>query len=212
MADKVLVLMADIFPTGYFAASNVLKSLSQDERDSSVTVVVGCGPVGLCALVALRHFVKAKGKVFAIDSVPERLAQAKRLGATPLNLNDGAMKQTILDATQGRGADQVLEIVGHTDALQLAYELVRPWGRISSVGVHNGPVGFSGNQAYAKNLRIQFGRCPVRAIFSEALEILRQNADDLEMMIDTVMPLEDVKKGYTLFDERRVQKVVFSLS
>lgn len=32
----------------------------------------------------------------------------------------------------------------------------------------------SGNQAYGKNLRIQMGRCPVRSIFPQALEMLKK--------------------------------------
>jgi hypothetical protein len=32
----------------------------------------------------------------------------------------------------------------------------------------------TGNQAYGKNLRIQMGRCPVRSIFPQALEMLEQ--------------------------------------
>jgi threonine dehydrogenase-like Zn-dependent dehydrogenase len=37
-------------------------------------------------------------------------------------------------------------------------------------------IPFTGNEAYNKNLRIQFGRCPVRAIFPEALELLKTRA------------------------------------
>lgn len=35
-------------------------------------------------------------------------------------------------------------------------------------------IPWSGNQAYGKNLRIQMGRCPVRSIFPQALEMLRK--------------------------------------
>lgn len=50
------------------------------------------------------------------------------------------VKQAISDATDGRGADVALEIVGLSPALRLAFDLLRPWGVISSVGVHNGEV------------------------------------------------------------------------
>lgn len=80
--------------------------------------------------------------IFAIDSVPSRLEQARLLGAEPLNFQtdmDG-LKRRIFEVTDGRGADVVLEIVGLTPALRLAFDLVRPWGVISSVGVHGGEV------------------------------------------------------------------------
>ncbi|ODQ55691.1 alcohol dehydrogenase [Saitoella complicata NRRL Y-17804] len=201
----VLNLMADIFPTGYFAASRVLKDLPEEERKTSVNVVIGCGPVGICAIIAAREMVET---IYAIDSVPERLAEAKAHGAIPINLNDNP-KDVILKATNGRGADNVLEIVGHADALQLGFDLLRPWGRISSVGVHNENIPFTGNQAYGKNLTISFGRCPVRAIFEESLQVLRRNSKALSTFVDTVMPLSKAVEGYEQFDQRKVRKVVF---
>lgn len=47
--DKALVLMADIFPTGYFAASNAFKELKEDQIAESTVVVIGCGYVVLCS-------------------------------------------------------------------------------------------------------------------------------------------------------------------
>lgn len=44
--EKLLVLMADILPTGYFAASNGYTLLKDTERKDAVVAVVGCGPVG----------------------------------------------------------------------------------------------------------------------------------------------------------------------
>jgi len=57
---------------------------------------------------------------FAIDSNASRLKTAERYGAKPLNLNSEP-KEAILAATENRGADVVIEAVGHGDALRLAY-------------------------------------------------------------------------------------------
>lgn len=205
--EKTLVLMADIFPTGYFAASNVLKNLTPEERKTSVNVVIGCGPVGLCAIVAAKSMAEI---VYAIDSVPERLEEAKSLGAIPLNLNEDPLK-VIKEATEGRGADNVLEIVGLSPALRLAFDLVRPWGKISSVGVHNAEIPFTGNEAYNKNITIQFGRCPVRSIFPESLELLKKEHHRLDILSGHLMKLEDAVSAYDLFDKKKVQKVIFEL-
>ena len=54
--DKALILMADIFPTGYFGAKNAFRQMSPEEKAGATVVVVGCGPVGLCAIIAaLEH-------------------------------------------------------------------------------------------------------------------------------------------------------------
>jgi threonine dehydrogenase-like Zn-dependent dehydrogenase len=81
--EKKLVLMADIFPTGYFAAANAFRGFDQDTISQSVVVLIGCGPVGLCALInALEYKPKV---VIAVDRVESRLALAKKLGAEPWN-------------------------------------------------------------------------------------------------------------------------------
>jgi len=54
-----------------------------------------------------------------VDSNPSRLQTAEKHGARQLNLKEDP-KQAILAATQNRGADVVIEAVGHGDALRLA--------------------------------------------------------------------------------------------
>lgn len=138
--DQCLVLMADIFPTGYFGAKNVFTRLSPDEIANGTIVVVGCGPVGICAIIAALEY-KPK-HLFAVDSVENRLEQAKKLGAEPLNFmtDKEGMFERIKSVTGGRGADGVIEVVGLSPALRTAFDLIRPWGIISSIGVHNAEV------------------------------------------------------------------------
>jgi threonine dehydrogenase-like Zn-dependent dehydrogenase len=158
----------------------------------ATAVVIGCGPVGLCAVTAAKYFFK---NVFAIDSVPERLEQARKHGATALHLHDDDTIGALKKATDGRGADVALEVVGVEAALHLGMQIVRPWGVVSSCGIHTHDVNMKGLDLYNKvrfarccrrrtradgsvcqNLRFQFGRCPVRALFPEALKLLVQNA------------------------------------
>lgn len=178
--EKKLVLMADIFPTGYFAAYNAFKGQEHAEIWDQTVVLIGCGPVAMCALVnALEYNPK---HLLAVDSIPERLDRAKTLGAEPWNFqeNKDGLVNRVKELTDGRGADAVIECVGHSDALLLGFELLRPWGRISSIGVHNGEIPWNGFQAYGKNLTIQMGRCPVRSLFDKALKQLAKNQDKLE--------------------------------
>lgn len=64
--DTALMFMADIFPTGFFGATNAFKSLTLEQIANSTAVVIGCGPVGLCAVIAAMTF-KPK-HLFAVDS------------------------------------------------------------------------------------------------------------------------------------------------
>lgn len=209
VSKNVLVLMADIFPTGYFAAHNAFKELSKQQIADSTVVLIGCGPVGLCALINAEDY-KPK-HLLAVDSIESRLDLARSLGAEPWNFQKDreGLEKRVKELTQGRGADVVIEVVGLSPALKMGFELLRPWGTLSSVGVHNGEIPWSGNQAYGKNLRIQMGRCPVRSIFPQALEKLKDKEHLLGFMADKVMPLSEAVEGYELFDKMKAQKVVF---
>ncbi|EPE35688.1 GroES-like protein [Glarea lozoyensis ATCC 20868] len=222
--EKKLVLMADIFPTGYFAAANAFREFDEDTIKQSVVVLIGCGPVGLCALInALEYGPKA---VIAVDRVDSRLELAKKLGAEPFNdqTNKEGLEARVKELTDGRGADTIIEGVGHADALKTGFDLLRPWGNISSFGVHNEAIPWSGNQAYGKNLRIQMGRCPVRSthlcdcikalltkagIFPEALEMLKKKQHLLDFMTEKIMPMSQAVEGYEIFNSMKVQKVIF---
>ncbi|OLN81794.1 putative zinc-type alcohol dehydrogenase-like protein YbdR [Colletotrichum chlorophyti] len=205
ISDKALVLMADIYPTGFFGAKTAFNALKEDERSDATAVIIGCGPVGLCAVIsALEYRPK---HVFAIDSVESRLELAKSLGAEPLNYKtdpDG-MRKRIKEVTEGRGADVVIEVVGLSPALRTAFDVLRPFGTISSIGIP-----WTGTEAYDKNLRLAMGRCPVRAIFPEALTSLERNQDKVGFMFDRIMPLRDAAEGYALFDQMKVQKIIFT--
>jgi threonine dehydrogenase-like Zn-dependent dehydrogenase len=207
--DEILVLMADIFPTGWFAAHNAFKEATEEMVKESTVVLVGCGPVAMCALVNLVE--RGPKHILAVDSVQSRLDLAKSLGAEPWNFmtNREGLDKRVKELTDGRGADVVVEVVGLSPALKMGFELLRPWGVISSVGVHNGEIPWDGNAAYGKNLRVQMGRCPVRSVFPQSLEALKRHQDKLGFMADKVMPLTEAVEGYDLFDKMKVQKVVF---
>ncbi|KPM46202.1 hypothetical protein AK830_g291 [Neonectria ditissima] len=211
ISDKALLLMADIFPTGYFGVKSAISMCPSQDISESTLVVVGCGPVGLCAILAAAH--QKPRHLFAIDSVDSRLELAQKLGAEPLNFQTDreGMEARIKEVTEGRGADMVVEVVGQASALKTAFDLVRPFGAISSIGVHNTEIPWSGDDMYTKNLRLQMGRCPVRSVFQEALELLEKKQHLIGFMFDQVMPLSSAPEGYALFEQRKTQKVVFKL-
>ena len=140
------VLTPSQFPTGWFGARNGLKDLSKEQLSEATVVLIGCGPVGLCALV---NAVDYKPKnLIAVDSIPSRLELAKSLGAEPWNFQTDreGLNKRVKELTDGRGADVVIEVVGLSPALRMGFELLRPWGVISSIGVHNAEIPWTGNE------------------------------------------------------------------
>jgi len=94
--------------------------------------IIGCGPVAVCALICALDYKPAR--IFAVDSVPARLEKATSLGAVPLNFKEVDVKRKIFEKTGGVGADAVIEVVGHSDALRTAWKVVRIGGKISVSG------------------------------------------------------------------------------
>ncbi|KAE8345039.1 hypothetical protein BDV24DRAFT_148478 [Aspergillus arachidicola] len=210
--EKKLVLMADMFPTGYFATSNAFSGLNSEEISQSTVLLFGCGPIGLCALVSALDY-KPKNLI-AIDRVPSRLEVAQSLGAEAWNFEERLeeLKERVKVLTDGRGADVVIEVVGHRSALRMGFDMLRPWGRISSVGVHNQDIPWTGNEAYGKNLRLQMGRCPVRSVFDKAMQLFDKKQSSLSFMTQDIRPLSEAVQAYDDFNNMRTQKVIFEIN
>ena len=188
---ELALLLADVVPTGWFVAREVCRD--------AIVVVIGCGPVGLSAVVAARE--QGARRVFAIDDVPSRLDLAQRFGAEPINRH-GQVFETVRDATEGRGADAALEVVGSEAASRLAFDLVRPGGVVSIAGVHHeARFAFSPVEAYDKNVTVRIGRCPARSLMEELRPLLRRRPE-LREIVTHVRPLSEGVDAYRMFDKK----------
>lgn len=179
-----MLLMCDIFPTGYYGAMRAItkvlrntdtaKTVAQvqgnlpvvdgidsvllnpqftyQKPEDLVVLCLGCGPVGLCAILTAKVLVGEKGTVVAVDNVADRLDEARKMGAVTLNLTTDDIVAEIKKMTDGRGADAVVESVGNKPALRLAYDAIRVCGGLSSIGFHQGDLPFTAAEAYAKNI------------------------------------------------------------
>ena len=196
LAPEAGLVLGDVLATGWHAA--IMGGVSP----GAICAVVGCGPVGLMAVLAAHELGAAR--VFALDTVPERLALATRFGATPVNLKEQDAVALVRDATEGRGADAVLEAVGSPEATLLAFALARPGGTLAAVGVHHeAAFPFSPGAAYDKNLTYRIGRCPVRHYMERLLPVAQRRETELSALFTHRLPLEQAPEGYRLFDARK---------
>jgi len=116
--------------TGVGAALNVAKV----EVGENV-VVIGCGGVGLNAVQGAR--LAGAGRILAVDLDPTKLETAKSFGATDGIVAGDDAAERIKALTAGRGADVVLEAGGHPASFRLAFEGLRPGGRVVILGKVN---------------------------------------------------------------------------
>jgi threonine dehydrogenase-like Zn-dependent dehydrogenase len=201
LGDEDLLFVGDILTTGYDAVRKT------DMRPGYVVAVVGCGPVGLSTVMAARAL--GAGRIVAIDVVPERLKLAESLGATAVNARETDADDVVLDLTNWRGADVVVDAVGNEQALATCFPLVRMGGTISLPGMYvedatSVPIG----DIWLKNITITAGVANIQGHMDEVIELILHDRIDPKVMISHRLPLSEAPKGYELFDAKEALKVV----
>lgn len=205
ISDELALLLGDNLSTGFFAAE-----MAGIENDG-VYAVVGCGTVGLLAIMAAQR--RGAAKLAAIDPNEARLELARSLGASTFSDRDQAIA-AINEMTDGRGADGVMELVGLPAAQQLAFQLLRPGGTMSVIGCHCAPnFAFAPADAYDKNLTYRTGRCPARAYMEKLAGELADRPLDLSWCVTHRFAIDEAARAYDVFAHRKdgCLKAVFEL-
>ena len=202
--DDAAVFVGDVLTTGFYAAS-----LAEPDPDD-VVAVLGMGPVGLLTVQALRAL--GVRTVLALDRESDRLALAEAFGATPVNIAERNAQTAVEGFTEGRGADIVLDAVGHPAAFESAIDVVRRGGRVVVVGMYAGEtVELQLGVYWARALDVRYaGLCPVHAWWERAMAQVQAGAMDPLPLISHRLPLEDAPRGYDLFDRREATKVLLA--
>ncbi len=163
--------------------------------------VIGCGPSGLLALDLLTH--SPAGRVFALDPVAHRRDEAARRGAEPVTVDDDTVAR-ILDETEGRGVDVVVEFAGRGPAFSLAAAITRPGGVISGGGVYleqDHPTSLF--DLFFKNLQLRLNGFANAAMgFPRALEALRSGVVDPTTVVTDRVSLDEFPEAARRFSER----------
>ena len=200
VSDEAAAFLADILPTGYAAV--VRDGVSA--RDT--VVVVGCGPVGLMAVLCAAGVA---GQLIAVDGVPARRALAARLGAEPAAPDQAAA--AVADATGGLGADVVIEAAGSPGGLDASLRLARGRGVVSVVGAHFEPdYPLDNALMFERELTLRFSIGDPTADGDLLLSRLAGGELDPSAIVTHRLPLADAAEAYRLFDSREATKVVLS--
>lgn len=195
LSSESALLAGDILSTGLYCADRA------EVKPDGIYAVIGCGPVGLMTIMACLSL--GVREIFAFDSIPERLDRVTRLGVTAVNYRTEDPLEMVMNATGGIGVDAVMEAVGSQPAGRLAYEIVRPGGTISTVGVHtDGKLDFTPMEAYDKNLTYRVGRCPARAYMDRSLALLSGQAISFDSIITHRLSITDGEQAYKMFSNK----------
>ncbi|MGH9868224.1 MAG: L-threonine 3-dehydrogenase [Candidatus Polarisedimenticolia bacterium] len=107
--------------------------MSADVRGRSV-LVTGCGPIGLFCIAIAR--ASGASRIFASEVQPARLELAHMMGAhQTINPASESLEDVVRAATDGLGADVVLEMSGHPKAIRDGLRVVRDGGEVCLLGL-----------------------------------------------------------------------------
>jgi 2-desacetyl-2-hydroxyethyl bacteriochlorophyllide A dehydrogenase len=198
VSDEAAVFLADILPTGYGAVARA------DVSAGDTVAVVGCGPVGLMAILCAVH---AGASVIAVDGIDARRALAEKLGARAVDVPAAA--DTVSEATYGLGADVVIEAAGVPAALDSSLRLARGRGTVSVVGAHFEPdYPLDNALMFERELTLRFSIGDPTADAGQLLDLVAAGTLDPAQVITHRLPLAEAGEAYRLFDSREATKVV----
>lgn len=214
--DEKLTVIADAMSTAYWSVDNA------GVKTGDTVIVLGCGPVGLFA----QKFCWLKGakRVIAVDYVDYRLERAKRTNQVEIvNFEqEPNIGNHLKEMTKG-GADVVIDCVGMDGkmspleflatglklhggamgAIVIAAQAVRKGGTIQLTGVYGARYnGFPLGDIFQRNVNLRTGQAPVIHYMPYMYELVASGRIDPGDVITHVMPLDEAKRGYELFDTK----------
>ncbi|MBC7294508.1 MAG: alcohol dehydrogenase catalytic domain-containing protein [Thermoleophilia bacterium] len=202
VSDEAGVFVADILSTAYRGVQRANVGLGD------TVAVVGCGPVGLMAILTARL---AAGQVIAVDTVPARLDQARSLGAATVDASREDPVEVVMTFTEGRGADVVLECAGGVPALTSALQMSRVRGTVSVIGAHFEPdFPLDAGSMFARETQLVFSIGAPTDDREAVIDLIRRGRIDPTSTISHRMSLEEAPEAYRLFEAREATKVVLT--
>lgn len=152
--------------------------------DNEVVMVIGCGMIGVGAIVraALRG-----ATVVAVDLDDEKLDLAKRVGAAhAINSKTENVHERMQAITEGLGADVVIEAVGSPMTYVMAVDEVGFTGRVVCIGYAKSEVAFQTKYFVQKELDIRGSRNALPADFRAVINYMKQGICPVEELITKV--------------------------
>ena len=157
--------------------------------DIDVVLVIGCGMVGMGAVV--RSAMRG-ATVVAADLDDSKLELAREMGAAyTINTKTEDVHQRLLDITGGFGPDVVIEAVGSTPTYQMAVDEVAFTGRVVCIGYAKAEVSFETKYFVQKERDIRGSRNAMPQDFRAVIHYLERGTCPIDKLITRVIQPEE---------------------
>lgn len=176
-------------------------------REGDRVAVIGSGALGLMFLQLLKSM---NAYVIMTNRSGERVKLAERLGAdAAIQVTDENLANKIREATDGIGADLVIEAVGRKETWESAFKAVRKGGQVLLFG------GCSAGTTVSFDAeKIHYGETQIIGSFHHEPSAFRRAIEAIESKVVNVKPLlthnlsiNDILLGFRLMEKREAMKV-----
>ena len=176
-----------------------------DVQPGSTCVVLGCGLVGLGAVIGCR--LAGAERIVAVDLSEERLASARHHRATDTRLAGEDVVEWIRTETGGFGADYTFEATGNVQVMRQAVEAAREaWGLATMIGV----AGKGETLDIVPRLLItgrrvtgsSFGGVKGRSQVPRLVDRWLAGEIDVDSLLSHRLALDEVNRGFELMEEQ----------
>ena len=198
--EEALVMLSDILPTGY-----EIGVLNGKVKPGDTIAIVGSGPIGMSALLTAQFFSPAK--IYMIDLDDNRLATAKKFGATDLinPAREDAVQRIFAETKDG--VDVAIEAVGVPSSFDLCQNMVRPGGNVAVIGVHGHSVDLQLQKLWIQNITLTTG---LVSTFTTPMLLKNVSSGKLEpkKLITHHFMLQDILEAYDVFGNAGKEKAM----
>ena len=195
LKDVDALLVGDVLSSGYFGCD--LCEVKEDD----IVAIIGAGPVGICSMLCCKM---RKAKIICIDIKDECLDFAKKNNYADyyFNPNKCNIVECVLNITEGRGADCVIEDAGGDNTFEMSWKIARANAIVALVGMYERDQIFPLPQMYEKNLIFKTGG--VDAIHcDELLKMIEEKKLSTIKLITNTMSLNQAKEAFELFRNKQ---------
>jgi alcohol dehydrogenase len=199
LTDEDVLMCPDIMSTGFSGAE------SGGVKIGDLVAVFALGPIGLCAVAGAK--LMGAATIIGVDTVPERMAAARKLGADHvIDFKAADPVDRILELTGGRGVDVAIEALGTQATFESCLRVLRPGGTLSSLGVYSSDLRIP-LDAFASGLgdyKIATTLCPGgKERMRRLMAVIGSGRIDLKPLVTHRFRLEQIDEAYELFANQR---------
>ncbi len=177
-----------------------------------VVVVQGPGTMGLLAAQVAKAMGAGKVIVTGVSADQWRFDIAKKIGVD-LILNvqlDPDPVKTVMDETDGRGADVVIEASGACIACNQALDFVKVAGHVTLLGIRGRPLNIDLDAIALKELTMSGTWGTLPSTWVTTLRLMASKKVKVAPLITHKIPLDLWEEGFDLMEKQKAIKVLFT--